>query len=260
MPRVKKAISQISAATTARMNSHLITTTARTTPSTTSAARRTRRRIMNRGYPPGGSLIRLAEGDPGGVPEVQRAPSFARGEDRLAVFLAELADASGALVGPARQALGLLLRSAPEEPRPLEVAARERDLREARERVESPEPVFLGAFHLERDEPFSLGLVEIATPEAEHQEFVALARLPPRPARCVRHLGAAPRQLDRALDIAVDKCELPQQPVVRRLNKGEPALGELEGVFGQLSHAVPVPPPPGRHGEHLLDERDPSVI
>ena len=32
MPRVKKAITQISAATTARMNSHLITTTARTIP------------------------------------------------------------------------------------------------------------------------------------------------------------------------------------------------------------------------------------
>src|SRR3954447_4110202 len=260
MPRVKKAISQISAATTARMNSHLITTTARTMPSTTSAASRTRRMIMNRGYPPPGSLIRLAERDLGDFPQVQLAPSVACREDRLAVFVHELADASGALLGPPRQALGLLLRSAPEEARPLEVAARERDLREARERVERPEPVLLRAFHLERDEPFSLGLVEIAAPQPEHQELVPLARLPPRPARRVRHLGAAPCQLDRALNIAVDNCELTQQPVVRCLDEGEPALGELEGMFGQLSHAIPVLPPPGRYGEHLLDDRDPSVI
>ena len=42
--------------------------------------------------------------------------------------------------------------------------------------------------------------------------------------------------------------------------KGNLPAGELEGVFGQLSHAVPVLPPPGRHGEHLLDDRDPSVV
>src|SRR3954464_8461138 len=164
MPRVKKAISQISAATTARMNSHLITTTARTMPSTTSAASRTRRMIMSRGYPPPGSLIRLAERDLGDFPQVQPAPSVACREDRLAVFVHELADASGALVGPARQALGLLLRGAPEEARPLEVAAREGDLREARERVQRPEPVLLRALHLECDQPFPLRLVEVAAP------------------------------------------------------------------------------------------------
>ena len=31
-------------------------------------------------------------------------------------------------------------------------------------------------------------------------------------------------------------------------------------MFSQLSHAVPVLSPPGRHREHLLDERHPSVV
>ena len=115
----------------------------------------------------------------GGAVEVSRRPqsspsaiaaasqrSSARPRSRAATTgsrssLGEGADAPGAFVGPARQALAFGLRGAPEEAGPLEVAAGERDLREAGERVEGPQPVLLRALHLERDEPFSLRLVEI---------------------------------------------------------------------------------------------------
>src|SRR6478672_4298790 len=206
------------------------------------------------------SLTRVSERDPDRIPEIQRVTSLARGEDRLPLFLGEGTDAAGALVGPARQAFGLLLGGAPEEARPLEVAAGERDLREAGERVERPQAVLLRAFHLERDEPFSLGLLEIVYAKAEHQELVPLARLPPRPPGGTAHLSPTSCELDRPSDIAVVERKLPQQPVVRRLDEGEPALGELHGVFSELSHAVPVLEPPGRHRLHLLDERYPSVI
>src|SRR5580765_1863847 len=123
------------------------------------------------------SLTRVSERDPDRIPEIQRVTSLARGEDRLPLFLGEGTDAAGALVRPARQAFGLLLGGAPEEARPLEVAAGERDLGEARKRVERPKPVLLRALHLERDMPFLLRLVEVALTKAEHQELVPLARL-----------------------------------------------------------------------------------
>jgi hypothetical protein len=148
----------------------------------------------------------------------------------------------------------------PRGDRPARGRLGERELCETGERVERPETVFLRALHLEGDASFSLGLVEVTAPQSEHQQLVPLARFPPRPARLTRHFRASSGQFDRAFDVAVVERELPEQPVIRRLGEGEPALGQRERVLAQLAHGVPLLSTPGRHREHLLDDRHSPVV
>src|SRR6185437_5752356 len=155
------------------------------------------RRVSNepRAAAPFGS--RVAERERSRVPEVESVPAVDRACERLALLLDERAGPALALVGPPRQALPLLVRSAPEKPGPLEVAAGKRELREAGERVQRPETILLRALHLEG-----------AAAEREHQELVPLSRLPPRPAFQARHLGSASCELDRPVEVAVVEGEL----------------------------------------------------
>src|SRR5581483_8569853 len=118
---------------------------------------------------------------------------LSRSDDSVPVAVQQRTETPAALVGPAGQSLAFLLGGAPEEAGPFEIAAGERDLREARERVERPQSVLLRALHLERHEPFALRLVEISLPQGEHQELVPLTRLPPCPAGRTRRLCAPSR-------------------------------------------------------------------
>src|SRR6266571_139088 len=168
----------------------------------------------------------VAECRRGRIPEVEGAATFLRDGERFPVLIEERSASPRTFLGPARHALGLLLRGAPEEARALEVAAAQRDLREAGQRVERPQPVLVCAHHLECGQALSLRTLEIAQAEGEHEKLVPLARLPPRPADGPGHLRASLRELDRAFDLAVDDRELAEQPVAADLDELKPALGE----------------------------------
>jgi len=73
------------------------------------------------------------------------------------------------LVGPSRQPLGLSLGRAPEHTGALEVSSRVRNLSQAGDRVQGPEPVLLIALEDERCASLLLGFVQVATLEGKNE-------------------------------------------------------------------------------------------